>query len=70
MKKKFIYTAILSSLILVSCGGTDSSNENLDALIAKRDSLKNELTLINQKIAALDTSKADLLPLVTVSKVE
>lgn len=70
MKNKLFYSALISGTVLMSCGGGDVANENLDALIATRDSLKNELTIVNQKIAALDTSKADLLPLVTVSVVE
>lgn len=69
MKNKLIYTTLITVALLMSCGGSNSSNESLDALVSTRDSLKKELTKINQKIAALDTTKVDLLPLVTASAV-
>ena len=71
MKTKFIYSAALVSIILVACsGGEPQTDSSLEQLIAKRDSLKNELALINLQIAEMDTTKADLTPLVTATTIE
>ncbi len=66
-----LYTsAVLASVLLVSCGGSVQSDNELEKLKAKRDSLKNELALINEQIALLDTAKEVLIPIVTASAVE
>jgi len=71
MKTKLFYPAFFISAFLISCGGgKESSNKSLEDLIAKRDALKSELTIINQKIAEMDTTKADLTPIVTTTTVQ
>ncbi|MBL7898259.1 MAG: efflux RND transporter periplasmic adaptor subunit [Crocinitomicaceae bacterium] len=66
-----LYTsAVLAAVILASCGGSVQSDNELERLKAKRDSLKNELAIINEQIALLDTSKEVLIPIVTASSVE
>ncbi|MBK9192566.1 MAG: efflux RND transporter periplasmic adaptor subunit [Crocinitomicaceae bacterium] len=66
-----LYTsAVLASVLLVSCGGSVQSDNELEKLKAKRDSLKNELALINEQIALLDTAKEVLIPIVTASAVQ
>lgn len=73
MKNGLILVATISTLILASCGASsenEKSNESLDALMAKRDSLKNALNEINDLIISMDTSKAELIPIVTSSTIE
>jgi RND family efflux transporter MFP subunit len=73
---KSITVFIFSALILASCGGDKTGNESLDALIAKRDSLKQVQTNIGKQleeveimIAELDTSiKAQIVTTMTVSR--
>ena len=69
MKRKFIYFLWLG-LPLAACTGKDQSNADLERLIARRDSLKNELTLVNERIVALDPTTEIVTPLVTSSPVE
>lgn len=69
MKKKFIYFIALA-LTVTACGEMEETNPELDALIAKRDSLKTELVTINAQIQELDTATVVALPLVTASKVK
>jgi len=61
MKKISIVLGI--ALLIVSCGETPETP--LDLLKAKQDSLKAELSLLNNQIAELDTSKKEVLLLVT-----
>lgn len=71
MKSLNYYSLIFISAIISACGGADSNTDNnLDQLISKRDSLKYELSLINDQIAELDTSKAEITPMVTTAIVE
>jgi membrane fusion protein, multidrug efflux system len=65
----FIFTA-LAAFIMVACGGEQPATDALSQLIAKRDSLKNELAIINEKIALMDTSEADLTPMVSATAIE
>lgn len=61
---------VLLGALMAACGGaSEETNEELDELMAKRDSLKAELTIINTKITELDTSKEVLIPLVSASDV-
>ncbi len=55
-------------LLFVSCGAPEVSS--LDELIAKQDSLKSALTMVNSQIAELDTTKEEVLLLVTSTLVE
>ena len=59
---KYFFLALVAALILAACGSNGTGNAQLDALIAKRDSLKNvqadlakELATIEEQIALLDT---------------
>ena len=59
---KYFFLALVAALILAACGSNGTGNAQLDALIAKRDSLKNvqadlakELAAIEEQIALLDT---------------
>jgi RND family efflux transporter MFP subunit len=59
---KYFFLALVAALILAACGSNGTGNAQLDALIAKRDSLKNvqadlakELANIEEQIALLDT---------------
>lgn len=62
---------MFSAALFAACGGQEeSSNSSLDQLISKRDSLKNELAEVNDKIAELDTTKAEYLPIVSAEPVE
>jgi RND family efflux transporter MFP subunit len=70
MKTGLLLLSLFTGLILASCGGSQSGEDSLDQLILKRDELKKELTLLNEKIAALDTAEADLTPIVTSAQVE
>lgn len=65
MKKKLFYFITVGA-VLASCGSAEI-NENLAQLEAKRDSLKSELTLVNEKIQELDTTKNVVIPIVTAS---
>jgi membrane fusion protein (multidrug efflux system) len=66
-----LYTsAVIATAVLASCGGPVQSDNELERLMAKRDSLKNELAIINEQIALLDTAKEVLIPIVTSSAVE
>lgn len=66
-----LYTsAVIATAVLASCGGPVQSDNELEKLMAKRDSLKNELAIINEQIALLDTAKEVLIPIVTSSAVE
>jgi membrane fusion protein, multidrug efflux system len=72
---KYFIAPLFSALILVGCGES-TSNKTLDALIAKRDSIKEvqtnlgkELAELEEQIALLDTSiKAPVVELATISK--
>jgi membrane fusion protein (multidrug efflux system) len=70
MKTGLLLLSLFTGLILASCGGSQSGEESLEQLIIKRDELKKELTLLNEKIAALDTAEVDMTPIVTSSQVE
>lgn len=70
MKTRFILSTLLAGIVLASCGGEEASVDSLDKLVAKRDSLKNELAIINEQIALLDTSELDLTPMVTSAIIE
>jgi len=59
---KYFFLALVAAFILAACGSNGTGNAQLDALIAKRDSLKNvqadlakELATIEEQIALLDT---------------
>jgi membrane fusion protein, multidrug efflux system len=59
---KYFFLALTAAVILAACGSNGTGNAQLDALIAKRDSLKNvqsdlakELAAIEEQIALLDT---------------
>jgi membrane fusion protein (multidrug efflux system) len=59
---KYFFLALVAASILAACGSNGTGNAQLDALIAKRDSLKNvqadlakELATIEEQIALLDT---------------
>jgi hypothetical protein len=59
---KYFFLTLVAALILAACGSNGTGNAQLDALIAKRDSLKNvqadlakELATIEEQIALLDT---------------
>lgn len=62
--------ALAAGSILVACGGGNESTDSLEMLLAKRDSLKNELTLLNELIADMDTVTKASYPLVTPASVE
>lgn len=67
MKTRIYYIATFSiGILLTACGGDNSTNESLDDLLLKRDSLKAELLLVNESIAELDTTKEDYTPIVSV----
>ncbi len=68
MKTRFLYIIAMGS-ILSSCGSSEGDQALAD-LEAKRDSLKAELVLVNQQIAALDTSKTINYPMVSADKVK
>jgi membrane fusion protein, multidrug efflux system len=72
MKTNLIFSLFVFGTVLAACGGgePDQTDSNLADLVTKRDSLKNELAIVNAQIAALDTTKADLTPLVTATVVE
>lgn len=69
LKMKYLF-ALSGIALLTACGGEGEKNESLELLIEKRDSLKQELALLNEQIAELDTAEADLTPIVTSTKVE
>lgn len=72
MKKRQIIPLILITFVAISCGGseeTTESNESLESLISQRDSLKNVLSDINEKIAELDTASQSK-PLVSAEDVQ
>lgn len=68
MKQKFIYF-ITVGVILSSCGSNETEQALAD-LESKRDSLKAELAIVNEKIQALDTTTAINFPIVTAEKVK
>ncbi len=70
MKTGLQLLSLFTGLILASCGGSQSGEDSLEQLIIKRDELKKELTLINEKIAALDTAEVDMTPIVTSALIE
>lgn len=72
MKKKLNYLSIAAiGLIVTACGGGQTEeNKDLAQLKSKRDSLKHELTLVNQQIQELDTTIEVLNPLVSVEPIE
>jgi membrane fusion protein (multidrug efflux system) len=70
MKTGLLLLSLFTGLILASCGGSQSGEESLEQLIVKRDELKKELTLLNEKIAALDTAEVDMTPIVTSALIE
>ncbi|MBI3135012.1 MAG: efflux RND transporter periplasmic adaptor subunit [Bacteroidetes bacterium] len=70
MKTRLFIATAFAAFILAACGGEEKKSDALSQLIAKRDSLKNELNLINDQIALLDTSGADLTPMVSATVVE
>ncbi|MCG8575174.1 MAG: efflux RND transporter periplasmic adaptor subunit [Flavobacteriales bacterium] len=57
------------ALFMIACAGEEAKNESLEQLISKRDSLKTELAGVNAQIAAMDTVKEEVMPLVTSSEV-
>jgi membrane fusion protein (multidrug efflux system) len=59
---KYFILSLIAATLMASCGSNGTGNAQLDALIAKRDSLKNmqsnlakELATIEEQIALLDT---------------
>jgi membrane fusion protein (multidrug efflux system) len=70
MKTGLLLLSLFTGLILASCGGSQSGEDSLEQLIMKRDELKKELTLLNEKIAALDTAEVDMTPIVTSAMIE
>ncbi|MDA7803020.1 efflux RND transporter periplasmic adaptor subunit [Crocinitomix sp.] len=68
MRKKIIYFMAIG-VIATACGPGDS-NQDLEQLESKRDSLKTELTLIEDQIRELDTAAIINNPIVTASKVK
>lgn len=60
--------SILISLLMFSCG--TSSTSSLDDLQSKKDSLKAELALVNEQIMLLDTTKEEVILMVTSTNVE
>jgi membrane fusion protein (multidrug efflux system) len=70
MKTGLLLLSLFTGLMLASCGGAESSEASLEQLIEKRNELKEELTLLNEQIAALDTAEADLTPIVTSTQIE
>lgn len=73
---KYTIAPLIFILVLFSCGDASTGNASLDALIAKRDSLKKaqdaigaELAAIEEQIALLDTGiKAPVVELATITK--
>jgi membrane fusion protein, multidrug efflux system len=73
---KYFAAPFLIALIMVSCGDSSTGNATLDALIAKRDSLKEvqtnlgkELADIEEQIALMDTGiKAPVVELAAISR--
>lgn len=59
-------------VLIASCGGDSESTEdnNLNDLIAERDSLKSRLTEVNEEIAALDTTARSFQPNVSAEYVQ
>jgi len=72
MKTKQLFSFFIAGILLTACGGgsEQTSTKNVDELVAKRDSLKALITELNLQIAELDTTKADLTPIVTTTIVE
>jgi len=72
MKTKQFFSFFIAAILLTACGGgsEQTSTKNVDELVAKRDSLKALITELNLQIAELDTTKADLTPIVTTTIVE
>jgi len=72
MKTKQLFSFFIAAILLTACGGgsEQTSTKNVDELVAKRDSLKALITELNLQIAELDTTKADLTPIVTTTIVE
>lgn len=59
---KYFILSLIAATLMASCGSNGTGNAQLDALIAKRDSLKNmqsnlakELAAVEEQIALLDT---------------
>ena len=71
--KRILILAALPVLV-ISCGsgGSSESTEDnaLSELIAERDSLKERLNVVNEKIAELDTSARNFQPIVTAQNVQ
>jgi membrane fusion protein (multidrug efflux system) len=73
---KYFFLALTAAVILAACGSNGTGNAQLDALIAKRDSLKNvqadlakELATIEEQIALLDTGiKAPAVAVMSVMR--
>ncbi len=57
-------------LLIASCGGTPEKSSSLDVLKAKQDSLKSILSAINTQITEMDTTKEEVVLLVTSTFVE
>ncbi|MEZ4923954.1 MAG: efflux RND transporter periplasmic adaptor subunit [Crocinitomicaceae bacterium] len=72
MKINKFFTLTVFSIVLISCGGeatNENENSELNELIAERDSLKDRLTFINAQIAELDTASRVVNPIVSAQAV-
>lgn len=70
MKNRFIYALAIAALVS-ACGGAEVvGDDSLEALNSKRDSLKAELAIVNEKIAELDTTRTVSNPLVSATKIK
>lgn len=66
MKQIFIFSSLL--LLIASCGQKELSN--LEQLQMTKDSLKKQLSLVNSKITKLDTTKEEVVLIVTSTVIE
>lgn len=67
MKTKNIFILSAASLVLVACGGAQSSD--LDKLKEEKQELKAKMDELDAKIQAADTSTIAVFPMVEISKV-
>ncbi|MFD1550929.1 hypothetical protein DNU06_05000 [Putridiphycobacter roseus] len=67
MKQIIILTGLI--IVMAACGTSSSENPVLTDLISKRDSLKANLSIVNEQIAAADTTKKEVILLVTTESV-
>ena len=70
INRTLIIATAFGSTFLASCGGSETENKDLEALISQRDSLKTELADLNLQISELDTAAVENDLMVTSGEVE